>query len=139
MHTDKTISTTATTNRQRTKHYQMIHSYILILTNTPTKHISMHARIQACFHTNKCMQRKNCGHTYRPSYAQMYVQIQTQIHICKKKEKRKKERTICEMCMNTYSLDWYDAYSCINRMNAFLQILFRRVTDDRHSREVSWN
>ena len=83
-HTKKTVSTTATTNKQRARHYQIMHSYMLILTKTLTSHISVEARILECFHTNKCMHRKTCCFTFRPIYTQTYVQTQTSIHICGK-------------------------------------------------------
>ena len=53
IHTKKPISMTATTKKQRTRHDQILHSYMLILTNTLSLYVPMHA----CFQTNKCMHR----------------------------------------------------------------------------------
>ena len=70
-----------------------------ILTNTPTSHISMHARVHECFHANKVYAQKNVWSYYRPVDKQMYVCVQTPVIFVQKgkKEERKKERNIREL------------------------------------------
>ena len=84
IYTKKTISMIETTNKQRTRHYRIIHSFMLILIST----LSLHAHILACFHTHNCMHRQTCGYTHGPIYTKICVQILTQIHICNRKKER---------------------------------------------------
>ena len=88
----------------------------------------MHARKLARFHTNYA-QINLWSYVQAYVHANVPANTNTYTYLLKKTNTHTQKKHVIyvrEMCMDAYSLGWYDGYSSTKRMNAFLRDLLRR-------------